>query len=39
MLAAVMGVSFAILGWIGTRIYQETPPIPVRVVTTDGKTA
>ena len=23
----VMVVSFAVLGWIGTRIYQEAPPI------------
>jgi len=32
----VMVLSFAVLGWIGTRIYQEAPPIPTRVVTTDG---
>lgn len=32
----VMGVSFLILGWIGTRIYQEMPPIPVKVVSSDG---
>jgi nitric oxide reductase subunit B len=32
----VVIVSFAVLGWIGTRIYQEMPPIPDRVVTTDG---
>jgi nitric oxide reductase subunit B len=35
--AAVLVVSFSILGWIGTRIYQEMPPIPARVVTTDGQ--
>ena len=34
--AAVFVVSFAILGWIGTRIYQEMPPIPDRVVSSDG---
>ncbi|HBY58700.1 MAG TPA: nitric oxide reductase large subunit [Solibacterales bacterium] len=34
----VVVVSFAILGWIGTRIYQEMPPIPGRVVTTAGDT-
>src|SRR5207248_2648771 len=34
--ALVMGVSFSILGWIGTRIYQEKPPIPAHVVTTAG---
>lgn len=32
----VMLVSFSILGWIGTRIYQEMPPIPNRVVSADG---
>ncbi|MBI4873617.1 MAG: nitric-oxide reductase large subunit [Acidobacteria bacterium] len=35
--AIVVAVSFGILGWIGTRIYQEMPPIPDRVVTTGGK--
>ena len=34
MLTGVMAVSFAVLGCIGTRIYQEMPPIPDRVVTT-----
>ena len=38
LLAGVMVLSFAVLGWIGTRIYQEMPPIPDRVVTTEGKT-
>ncbi|MCE9527642.1 MAG: cbb3-type cytochrome c oxidase subunit I, partial [Planctomycetales bacterium] len=32
----VLTVSFVILGWIGTRINAEKPPIPERVVTTDG---
>ena len=30
--ALVMLLSFAVLGWIGTRIYQEKPPIPAQVV-------
>ena len=34
--AAVLVVSFAVLGWIGTRIYQEMPPLPTRVVDTTG---
>ena len=34
--AIVLVVSFSILGWIGTRIFQEMPPIPSRVITTDG---
>lgn len=35
--ALVMVLSFLVLGWIGTRIYQEMPPLPARVVTTEGK--
>ncbi len=35
--AFVIVISFSILGWIGTRIYQEKPPIPDRVVTTGGR--
>lgn len=35
--AAVILVSFSILGWIGSRIYQQKPPIPDRVLTTDGQ--
>ncbi|MBL8242338.1 MAG: nitric-oxide reductase large subunit [Bryobacterales bacterium] len=34
--AALLVVSFSILGWIGTRIYQEMPPIPDKIVQTDG---
>src|SRR5499426_3304641 len=34
--AIVVATSFAVLGWIGSRIYQEMPPIPDRVITTDG---
>ncbi|WP_321476248.1 nitric-oxide reductase large subunit [uncultured Paludibaculum sp.] len=34
---AVLVLSFSVLGWIGTRIYQEAPPIPAGVVTTDGQ--
>lgn len=32
----VLMVSFTILGWIGTRIHADKPPIAERVVTTDG---
>src|SRR5215208_425324 len=28
--------SFAILGWIGTEIFRQAPPLPREVVTTDG---
>ncbi|MBN9662422.1 MAG: nitric-oxide reductase large subunit [Acidobacteria bacterium] len=34
---AVLVLSFSVLGWIGTRIYQEAPPIPASVVTTEGQ--
>ena len=33
----VILASFSVLGWVGTRIYQEAPPIPDQVVATDGK--
>jgi nitric oxide reductase subunit B len=35
-LAIVFVLSFAVLGWIGTRIYQEMPPIPARIVSSNG---
>ena len=35
--ASVLIASFAVLGWTGIRIYQEAPPIPDRVVTSDGR--
>ena len=34
---AVLVIGFAVLGWAGYTIYQEKPPIPDQVVTTDGK--
>ena len=34
---AVVVLSFAVLGWIGFRIYQQAPPVPARVVTADGR--
>ena len=36
LFTAVVVASFLVLGWIGVRIYQEAPPIPREVVTTDG---
>src|SRR5688572_27869632 len=32
----VVVLSFAVLGWTGIRIYQSAPPVPDRIVTTDG---
>ncbi len=37
MLTFVIVASFAVLVWIGTRIYQAMPPVPGHVVTTDGR--
>ncbi len=34
---AVLVISFIVLGWAGFRIYQEKPPIPDQVITTDGQ--
>ena len=34
--ALVVGLSFAVLGWVGARIYQQAPPLPERVVTAEG---
>lgn len=34
---AVMVISFAVLLYFGREIYKQAPPIPLRVVTTDGK--
>ncbi len=31
LFAAVLVVSFSVLGWIGTRIYEEVPPAPNKV--------
>src|ERR1044071_2835363 len=28
--------SFAVLGWVGTEIFRQAPPIPREVVTTNG---
>ena len=33
----VILLSFAVLGWVGVRIYQQAPPIPRQVVSQDGE--
>jgi len=33
----VMVISFGILGYFGREIYRKAPPIPSKVITTDGK--
>ncbi len=37
LFVVVLVLSFSVLGWIGSRIYQAAPPVPDRVVTTDGR--
>ena len=39
VLAIVVTFGFTVLGWVGSRIYQEMPPIPERIVTSDGQIA
>lgn len=34
---AIFVFSFAVLGWVGTEIFRQAPPIPREVATTDGK--
>ena len=34
--AAVIAVSFAVLGWVGTEIYRHKPPIPREVTAASG---
>ena len=36
LLLAIFVFSFAILGWVGTEIFRQAPPIPKEVVTADG---
>ena len=36
-LIVVMGLSFLVLGYYGGEIYRKAPPIPRRVVTTEGQ--
>lgn len=35
--SGVILLSFAVLGWVGSRIYQEAPPIPKLTVTSNGE--
>jgi nitric oxide reductase subunit B len=36
ILIAVLIVTFSLLGYFGTEIYRKAPPVPERVVTTEG---
>ena len=37
MLVIVLIFGFTVLGWVGSRIYRDMPPIPERIVTSEGK--
>jgi len=37
LLAIVLTFGFTVLGWVGSRIYQDMPPIPERIVTSEGR--
>ena len=37
LLVSICVFSFAILGWVGTEIFRQAPPIPTQVVTTAGE--
>src|SRR5690242_8220791 len=37
ILIAVIAASFAVLGYFGTEIYRQAPPIPERVVSKSGE--
>jgi nitric oxide reductase subunit B len=36
-LASVITLSFLVLGYYGSEIYRQAPPVPKRVVTSDGR--
>ncbi|HYJ90333.1 MAG TPA: nitric-oxide reductase large subunit [Pyrinomonadaceae bacterium] len=36
LLIGIMLVSFSVLGWVGSEIFHQAPPIPRDVVTTEG---
>src|SRR5688572_17257431 len=37
LLISIFVFSFAILGWVGSEIFRQAPPIPTQVVTTSGE--
>lgn len=38
LLIAVLAVTFSLLGYYGVEVYRQAPPMPAKVVTTDGRT-
>ncbi|SFR56118.1 nitric oxide reductase, NorZ apoprotein [Marinobacter daqiaonensis] len=37
-LIAILAITFVLLGYFGAEVYRAAPPIPAKVVTTDGET-
>jgi Nitric oxide reductase large subunit len=37
LLIGIMIISFSVLGWVGSEIFHQAPPIPRQVVTSDGQ--
>ncbi|EKZ97929.1 nitric oxide reductase large subunit [Cupriavidus sp. HMR-1] len=38
LLIAVLAVTFSLLGYYGAEVYRQAPPVPAKVVTSDGAT-
>lgn len=38
LLIAVLAITFSLLGYYGSEVYRQAPPIPAKVVTADGAT-
>ncbi|WP_439669407.1 Nitric oxide reductase large subunit [Cupriavidus necator] len=38
LLIAVLAVTFSLLGYYGVEVYRQAPPMPAKVVTTEGRT-
>ena len=36
-LIAVLAITFGLLGYFGTEVYREAPPIPDKFMSTNGK--
>ena len=36
LLIAVLAVTFSLLGYYGAEVYRQAPPVPAKVVTSDG---
>ena len=37
ILISVVGITFCLLGFFGVEIYRQAPPVPLKIISTDGK--